>query len=110
MRHDPSTQLRRTEEKEAEYGAKTPLPSAKPDPMTSRRRKSRRYAPFALLIAFGVSLVVAIALGTATLVFKSYQRALENTAREIGNLSLVLTSQIDRALQGVKAVQAGIAD
>jgi PAS domain-containing protein len=69
----------------------------------------RRSRPIRWLIACGVLLVVAIAIGTAITIGNFRERALANSERELENTALLLARHFDQQLQQIELVQESLA-
>jgi diguanylate cyclase (GGDEF)-like protein len=72
------------------------------------KRRTWRSRPVVWLFACGVLLAVIIALGTAMMLSKLRDQALDDAKRELRNISLVLAEQVDRSFQAVGLVQASL--
>jgi diguanylate cyclase (GGDEF)-like protein len=65
----------------------------------------QRPRPILWLVVCGVTLIAAIAFGTATMVFHFRDRALRNSERELSNTALLLSQYINRELEELELVQ-----
>ena len=61
--------------------------------------------PITLLIAGAAALIVAVACGTASMIFNVRNRALIDNERELQNIALVLAAQTDRIFEAAERVQ-----
>jgi diguanylate cyclase (GGDEF)-like protein len=68
-------------------------------------RSSARRGPIHGLIFCGVVLIVAIAIGTATMVGNFRERALNSSARELENTVLLLARHFDQQLEDFEVVE-----
>ena len=64
--------------------------------------------PVKLIVFCGALLIAAVSIGTAWFVFNTRARALADTERELSNVALVLTEEIDRSFQSLALVQASV--
>jgi len=64
--------------------------------------------PIRYLILCGVTLIAAIAIGTAIMAGDLRERALLESERELKNTALILAEQIDRTFQGIDLVQSSV--
>jgi diguanylate cyclase (GGDEF)-like protein len=71
-------------------------------------RHGWRSRPVAWLLACGVLLAVLIALDTAVMLSSLRDKALADAKRELSNISLVLSEQVDRSFQAVELVQTNL--
>ncbi|MDB5656864.1 MAG: diguanylate cyclase, partial [Tardiphaga sp.] len=82
------------------------------DPIAPRRTSNgiptARRSPVRWLVATGVLLIGAIALGTATTVYNFRERALANSARELENTVLLLTRHFDQQFQDLQNIQRNL--
>jgi diguanylate cyclase (GGDEF)-like protein len=70
----------------------------------------RRSRPIRWLIACGVVLVVAIAIGTTVTIGNFRERALANSERELENTALLLARHFDQQLHQIELVQESLAE
>src|SRR5262245_27712503 len=61
-----------------------------------------------LIVAGGALLGCAIIAGTVAVIINLRAQALANTERELRNMALVLTEQIDRSFEAIALVQSGL--
>jgi len=61
-----------------------------------------------LLIVGATALMAAVAFGTATIVFNSYNHVLAENERELQNIALVLAAQTDRIFEAAERVQTNL--
>jgi diguanylate cyclase (GGDEF)-like protein len=71
-------------------------------------RHGWRSRPVAWLLACGVLFAILIALGTAVMLSSLRDKALGDAKRELSNISLVLSEQVDRSFQAVELVQTNL--
>ena len=64
--------------------------------------------PIRLLMLFGISFIVAIAVSTAILIFHFRDRDLANSERELSNTALVLAEHTDKAFKSLELVENAI--
>lgn len=76
---------------------KTPLPAKPP-------------RPIGWLIALGVTLFVAIIVGTIVTVLTFRDRAIENSSRELKNTALLLSQHLEEQLRAVTLVQESLVE
>jgi diguanylate cyclase (GGDEF)-like protein/PAS domain S-box-containing protein len=67
-----------------------------------------RNRPIRYLILCGMTLIVAIVIGTAIMVDNLRERALRDSERELKNTALIFAEQIDRTFQGIDLVQSSV--
>jgi hypothetical protein len=78
--------------------------AAQPEELTPRGPGT----PIKLIVFCGALLIAALSIGTAWFVFNARTRALADTERELGNVALVLTEEIDRSFQSLALVQTSV--
>ncbi|MGP0090272.1 MAG: PAS-domain containing protein [Xanthobacteraceae bacterium] len=66
--------------------------------------------PIKLIVFGGAVLIAALSIGTAWFVLNTRARALADAERELSNVALVLTEEIDRSFQSLTLVQASVID
>src|SRR5262245_211636 len=106
MRHFPSTQF--GSPTNAEASAQERSVGAPRDDDRAIPRRAARPRAMKLLIASGVTLIVATILTTAALVLNFRDRALSDAERELANTALILAEQSDRAFQSLELVQVSL--
>src|SRR5258708_37354603 len=83
------------------------------DPVTGAAQREAtapgaRATPIKLIILCGALLIAALSIGTAWFVLDTRARAIADTERELGNVVLVLTEEIDRSFQSLALVQTSV--